>query len=63
MESFFTAGAILLWIIIGIIGLVVAVGILSGIGYGLLLFIAKIKRASRKRKLNKRIHMEVSSKE
>lgn len=58
MESFFTAGAILLlWIIIGIIGLVVAVGILSGIGYGLLLFAAKIKRASRKRKLNKRIHM------
>ena len=61
MESFFTAGAILLWIIIGIIGLVVAVGILSGISYGLLLFAAKIKRASRKRKLNKRIHMEGDS--
>ena len=62
MESFFTAGAILLWIIIGIIGLVVAVGILSGIGYGLLLFAAKIKRVSRKRKLNKRIYMEGDSK-
>lgn len=58
MESFFTAGAVLLWIIIGIIGLVVAVGILSGVGYGLLLFANKIKRASRKRKLNKRLHME-----
>jgi Na+/H+ antiporter NhaA len=54
MESFFTAAAVLLWIIIDIIGLAVAVGILSGIGYGLLLFVAKIKKVSRKHKLNKR---------
>ena len=58
MESFFTAGAILLWIIIGIIGLVVAVGILSCSIDGLLLFTSKIKRVSRKRKLNKRLYME-----
>ncbi|MBQ2139918.1 MAG: hypothetical protein II433_02365 [Acidaminococcaceae bacterium] len=58
MESFFTAGAVLLWIIIGIIGLAAAVGILSIIGYWLLIFAIKIKRASRKRKLNKRIHTE-----
>ena len=58
MESFFTAGAILLWIIIGIIGLVVAVGILSCSIDGLLLFTSKIKRVSRKCKLNKRLYME-----
>lgn len=58
MESFFAAGAILLWIIIGIIGLVVAIVILSSIIDGLLLLASKIKRVSRKRKLNKRIHME-----
>lgn len=63
MESFFAAGAILLWIIIGIIGLVVAIGILSGIVDGLLLFADKIKRASRKRKLNKRIYMEGGNEE
>ena len=34
---------------------VVTVGILSGISYGLLLFATKIKRASRKRKLNKQL--------
>lgn len=55
MESFFTTGAVLLWIIIGIIGLVFTVGILGSIGYRFLLFATKIKRVSRKHKFNKRL--------
>lgn len=63
MEFFFAAGAILLWIIIGIIGLVVAIVILSSIIDGLLFLASKIKRVSRKRKLNKQLHIKGDSRE
>ena len=56
MESFFTAASILLWIVIGAIGIVVAAGILSIVGYGVLVFASKIKRLRRKRNLDKSIH-------
>lgn len=56
MESFFTASSILLWIVIGTIGIVVAAGVLSSVVYWVLLFASKIKRNRRKRNLDKSIH-------
>ena len=53
MEDFFTAGAVLLRIVIAAIGLIAAAVILSVIYYGLALAACKIKRRRRKRKLER----------
>lgn len=55
MEEFYTAGAVLLWIIIGAIGLVVAGIILSLIAFEVLNIACSIKKHNRKRKLERRI--------
>ena len=55
MEDFFTAGAVLLWIIIGAIGLVVAGIILALIAWTVLKIACSIKERSLKRKLERRL--------
>lgn len=55
MEEFYTAGAVLLWIIIGAIGLVVAGIILCLIAFAALNIACSIKEHSRKRKLKRRL--------